>query len=85
MPRYLPLCFLALTAMYVASGCSVTEQYRLERQIAMAEKREQYAYERQACEASSRGAWVCTSGSERAREEFPWLHCGCTDNQSALR
>lgn len=85
MPRCFPMCFLAVAAMTVASGCSVTEEYRLERQIAMAEKRERYAFERHACEASLRGAWICTSGSERAREDFPWLHCGCTDNQSALR
>jgi len=76
---------VATVSAGLLSGCAMSEQYRLERQTAMAEKREQYAYERQVCEESNRGAWLCTSGSERAREDFPWLHCSCTDNRGALR
>ena len=80
-----PCAALALLLIAsLASGCVMSEQYRLERATALAEKREQYAYERRACEASTRGAWMCTSGSERAREDYPWLHCSCTDNRSVL-
>ena len=69
----------------VLGGCAWSEEYRLERATAMAEKREQAAYERMACEESSKTAWMCTSGNERARENYPWLHCSCVDNRSALR
>lgn len=71
-------------ALSLLQGCVMSEERQLERATALAEKREQYAYERMACESSSRGAWMCTSGTERARENYPWLHCSCTDNRTAL-
>ncbi|MEO1202080.1 MAG: hypothetical protein AAFX10_05185 [Pseudomonadota bacterium] len=67
-----------------AAGCAYDPDRELERQTALAEKREQYALERKACEESARGAWMCTEGSKRSQEEYPWLHCGCADNRRVL-
>ena len=75
---------LILAAVTLVSACATTEEDRYLRQIELAEKREQAAMERQACEESSSGAWMCTSGNRRANEREPWLYCGCVDNQQAI-
>ena len=83
MKKRLLAAFLCGTLVYL-QGCVISEQQQLERATELAEKREKYAYERIACEESTRGAWMCSSGNERAREDFPWLHCSCVDNRSVL-
>ncbi|MDJ0941769.1 MAG: hypothetical protein QNJ00_18535 [Woeseiaceae bacterium] len=75
---------IVLLAASMLSACA-TEAERLERATALAEKREQYAYERYACELNVRTAWICTSPNKRANENYPWLHCSCTENGTVLR
>jgi hypothetical protein len=75
----------ALIVILITSACSsLTEKESLERQTAVAEKRELWAFKHMACEDSSMGAWMCSVSNERAREQFPWLYCVCVDNQGVL-
>lgn len=76
---------LAFIAIILLSGCAFSDAERLERDTEIAEKRELYALEQQACEESASSAWMCTGGSKKSQEEFPWLHCSCVDNRGALR
>ncbi len=86
MNRLFGLRILATLAfVLVTSACSsLSEKESLERQTVAAEKRELWAFKRMACEDSMMGAWMCTASSERAREQHPWLYCGCVDNQRLL-
>jgi hypothetical protein len=77
--------FWILLSASSLGACALTEADQLERQTVMAEKREKYAFERTACEEASEGAWMCSSGSKKSQEDFPWLHCACTNNWGALR
>ncbi len=75
----------ALTVVVMSSACSsLTEKDSLERQTLTAEKRELWAFKRMACEDSSIGAWMCTGSNKRAQEQYPWMYCGCVDNQRVL-
>jgi hypothetical protein len=77
------VAFLVLLSL-VSACSSLTEQERLEKQTTLAEKRELWAYKRQACEDSVTGAWMCTGSSKAAKEQSPWLYCGCADNGRVL-
>lgn len=81
MSRTQILVGLLLLSGLVLSGCATTPERRIE----LAEKRELWAFKRQACENSTSGAWMCTGASKAAQEQYPWVHCGCVDNQRVLR
>ena len=80
MSRYQTLISLVLTSGLFAAGCTTT----LERRIQLAEKRELWAFQQQACENSTSGAWMCTGASKAAQDQYPWVYCGCVDNRRVL-
>ena len=80
MRRNQTLFGLVLVCSLLAAGCTTT----IERRIQLAEKRELWAFQQQACESSTNGAWMCTGASKSAQEQYPWVYCGCVDNRRAL-
>jgi hypothetical protein len=78
---FIPVIFLS-----TLTACSYfSEEKVLERSTAIAEKRELWAYKRQACEESSVGAWMCTGSSKKVQVQYPWIYCECVDNQRVLQ
>lgn len=74
-----------LILVSILSACSFfDEAVQEERRTANVEKREHWAYQRQLCEESQVGAWMCSGNNKRAQEQHPWLYCGCVDNQRVL-
>ncbi len=66
------------------SACATSDAESFNHRMDRDRQIEQSAAQRQACEEMLRGAWMCSGPSKRANERFPWLHCGCVDNQSVL-
>ena len=77
------ILILAFSAVLL-SACAVNDSDRFLQQMEREELIERTAMEREYCQASISGAWMCTSPSRRANERYPWLHCSCVDNQSVL-
>ena len=71
-------------SVVLLSGCASSEADRFNHQMERDRLIEQANAQRQVCEESLRGAWMCSGPSKRANERFPWLHCGCVDNQTVL-
>jgi len=75
---------LIVTLALLLAGCATTEAERKQRRSDLARAEGNRDRQREACEASRTGAWVCTTSVLRSTRASPLHQCVCADNRFLL-